>query len=75
MNKNEGIIIKVAGPVVDVRFPSANPQVNEALIVDLPKKNELVLDVAFITGDNEVKALALWTLFSPATKSGEINSG
>jgi len=59
MNKNEGIIIKVAGPVVDVRFPSANPQVNEALIVDLPKKNELVLEVAFITGDNEVKTLAL----------------
>ncbi|MEK9178557.1 MAG: F0F1 ATP synthase subunit beta, partial [Patescibacteria group bacterium] len=59
MNKNEGIIIKVSGPVVDVRFQGATPQVNEALIIDLAKNNELILEVAFITGDKEVKALAL----------------
>jgi len=58
-NKNEGIIIKVTGPVVDVRFSGATPQVNEALIVGLPKDNELILEVAFITGDKEVKTLAL----------------
>src|SRR3990167_10852728 len=58
-NKNEGIIIKVTGPVVDVRFSGATPQVNEALIVGLPKDNELILEVAFITGNKEVKTLAL----------------
>ena len=58
-NKNGGIIIKVAGPVVDVRFSGATPQVNEALVIDLPKDNELILEVAFITGDKEVKTLAL----------------
>ena len=41
-NKNGGIIIKVAGPVVDVRFSGATPQVNEALVIDLPKDNELI---------------------------------
>ncbi len=55
----DGIIIKVAGPVVDVRFPDAVPSVNEALTIDLPNKKELVLEVAFTTGDREVKALAL----------------
>ncbi len=55
----EGIIIRVAGPVVDLRFQDAVPAVNEALTIELPNKSELVLEVAFETGDHEVKALAL----------------
>ncbi len=55
----DGIIIRVAGPVVDARFPGEVPSVNEALIIDLPDKKQLVLEVAFTTGDSEVKALAL----------------
>ena len=54
-----GKIVKVQGPVVDVRFEKSVPLVNEALIVDLGNKNELVLETALITGDNEVKTLAL----------------
>ena len=41
MPKNEnkdGIIIRVAGPVVDVRFQGEIPSVNEALIIDLTDK-------------------------------------
>lgn len=56
---NDGIIIRVAGPVVDARFPNEVPSVNEALIIDLPDKSKLTLEVAFTTGDSEVKALAL----------------
>lgn len=56
---SEGIIIRVAGPVVDIRFEGVVPAVNEALIIDLPSKSTLTLEVAFETGDNEVKALAL----------------
>lgn len=56
---NDGIIIRVAGPVVDVRFPTEVPTVNEALLIDLPGNKMLTLEVAFTTGDNEVKALAL----------------
>lgn len=58
-NEKDGIIIKVAGPVVDVRFPGNVPEVNEAILIDLPNKQILTLEVAFNTGDNEVKALAL----------------
>lgn len=60
MPKNaEGIILRVAGPVVDVIFEEEVPKINEALVVELPNKNELILEVAFETGDHEVKTLAL----------------
>ena len=60
MPKNtEGIIIKIAGPVIDVRFETDVPAVNEALLIDLPNKTKLTLEVAFETGDGEVKTLAL----------------
>jgi len=58
-NKNKGIIIKIQGPVVDVRFEGRVPEVNEALLVSLPNKQTLTLEVAFETGNHEVKTLAL----------------
>lgn len=59
INKNEGKILKIAGPVVDVKFEGEVPQVNEALEIDLGKDKKLVLEVAFTLGDGEVRALAL----------------
>lgn len=56
---SEGIIIRVAGPVVDVRFDGDVPAVNEALEIDLANNEVLTLEVAFETGDKEVKTLAL----------------
>ncbi|MBI2028559.1 MAG: F0F1 ATP synthase subunit beta [Candidatus Levybacteria bacterium] len=59
-DKNQnGIIIRVSGPVVDVRFPKDLPLIHEALIVNLKTKEELILEVAFSIGDNEVKTLAM----------------
>ena len=55
----EGVIVRIQGPVVDVRFEGKQPRVNEALTIDLPNKTELVLEVAFLIGDSEVKTLAL----------------
>lgn len=55
---NEGIIIRIAGPVVDVYFAGNLPQVYEALSVDLPNKTQLTLEVQFEIGDHEVKTLA-----------------
>ncbi|OGH38275.1 MAG: F0F1 ATP synthase subunit beta [Candidatus Levybacteria bacterium RIFCSPLOWO2_01_FULL_38_21] len=59
MSKNEGFIIRIQGPIVDVRFPVAPPSINEALVVETEDKKQLILEVAFVIGDNEVKALAM----------------
>lgn len=56
---NEGIIIRIQGPVVDVRFDKEAPSIKEALIVTLSKKENLTLEVAFALGDREVRTLAL----------------
>lgn len=57
--KNEGIIVRVQGPVVDIRFQGELPTINEALTIKLPNKQELILEVAFSIGENEVRTLAL----------------
>ncbi len=57
--KDTGVIIKIQGPVIDVHFEGEVPQINEALLVQLPSKETLTLEVAFATGDNEVKTLAM----------------
>jgi F-type H+/Na+-transporting ATPase subunit beta len=58
INKNEGVIIAIAGPVVNVYFENELPAIYEALTVEMPDKTELVLEVQFLIGDHEVKALA-----------------
>src|SRR3989344_4817143 len=55
---NEGIIVRIAGPVVDVYFEGDLPHVYEALTVDLPNKSQLTLEVQCEIGDHEIKALA-----------------
>lgn len=57
-NLKKGIIIRVQGPIVDVHFEKNPPEVNEALAV-INNKERLVLEVALLIGDNEVKALAM----------------
>lgn len=59
--KDTGVIVKIQGPVVDIYFEGGVPTVNEALILDLPNKKTLTFEVAFETGDNVVKTLALGT--------------
>jgi F-type H+-transporting ATPase subunit beta len=60
MSKNQtGIVIGIQGPVVNVRFAEQTPLVHEALEIELPGKGKLILETAFITGDNEVKTLAM----------------
>ncbi|MDP2585973.1 MAG: F0F1 ATP synthase subunit beta [Candidatus Levybacteria bacterium] len=64
MNKNnslDGIIIRVTGPVVDVRFATDPPPIHEALEIVLGGNKKLVLEVAFSIGNNEVKTLAMGT--------------
>ena len=58
-NQKNGIIIRIQGPVVDVRFEDQTPLVHEALEIELGGKNKLILETALIMGDNEVKTLAM----------------
>lgn len=55
---NNGIVIRVQGPVVDVYFEGEVPAIYEALTIDMPTGEELTLEVQFEIGDHEVKALA-----------------
>ncbi len=54
----DGIVVRVQGPVIDVYFENDMPKLNEALIVPLPNKGELTLEVQFAIGDREVKTIA-----------------
>lgn len=58
IKKNEGIVIRVQGPVVDVYFEGEVPAIYEALTIIMPNKEELTLEVQFEIGDHEVKTLA-----------------
>lgn len=56
----EGIIIGIQGPVINVRFENGtSPLVHEALSIELKDGKELTLEIASLIGDNEVKALAM----------------
>lgn len=57
-HQNEGVIIRIAGPVVDVYFPGELPRIYEALTIELPDKKQLTLETQFEIGDHEVKAIA-----------------
>ncbi len=58
---NKGIIIGIAGPVIDVRFEGEVPKVYEALRIPRKDQEELILEVELLIGDQEVRALALGT--------------
>lgn len=55
---NEGIILAIAGPVVNIYFENELPSIYEALVVELTSGKELIMEVQFLTGDREVKAIA-----------------
>ena len=54
----EGTIVSIAGPVVNVYFEGELPSIYEALLVEMPDGKTLTLEVEFETGGSEVKALA-----------------
>nr|MBI5455574.1 F0F1 ATP synthase subunit beta [Candidatus Levybacteria bacterium] len=58
-NKSVGKIVRIQGPVVDVRFENGTPLVHEALLIELGSKETLTLETALLIGDNEVKTLAM----------------
>lgn len=60
VNKNnEGLIIRVQGPVIDVVFKNNVPAIYEALEVDMPDGNKLTLETEFEMGNGEVRTIAM----------------
>jgi F-type H+/Na+-transporting ATPase subunit beta len=57
--KNEGIIIRIQGPVMDIRFTGEVPTIYESLEIDLPDNKLLILETQYELGNNEVRALAM----------------
>jgi F-type H+-transporting ATPase subunit beta len=58
-NTNEGIIFRISGPVVDVRFAANPPLIHQALEIQLEENKKLILETAFEIGNNEVRTLAM----------------
>lgn len=53
--KAKGFIIRISGPVVDVRFSSGLPKVYEALQVE----RGVILETAFLLGQGDVRTIAM----------------
>jgi F-type H+-transporting ATPase subunit beta len=62
---NEGRIIQVIGPVVDIYFPTQLPEIYNAIKISNPtindKEGNLVVEVAQHLGDNVVRCVAMDT--------------
>ena len=61
--KDEGLVIRINGPVLDVRFKEDAPEVFESLEIDLEGGAKLVLETQFQYENFEVRALALGATF------------
>lgn len=57
--KNEGVIIRVQGPVIDVVFKGEVPGIYEALEVIMPTGEKLTLETEFEMGNGEVRTIAM----------------
>lgn len=56
---NKGVIIRIQGPIVDVRFEKDVPKIYEALKINLGKDKTLILETEFEMGNNEVRTIAM----------------
>ena len=56
---NEGKVVQIIGPAVDVQFEKDLPLINNALEIKVNDKDTLVAEVAQQLGDNIVRAVAL----------------
>ena len=60
VTSDNGWVIEVVGPVVNVQFPSnALPQINDALKIEIENKKTLILEVEQISGDDVVKCISM----------------
>ncbi len=56
---NKGVVIRIQGAIVDVRFEKEVPKIYEALKIELEKGRTLILETEFELGNNEVRTIAM----------------
>lgn len=59
VKNSEGIVVRIAGPVVDVAFNEEVPGIYEALEIDRAEGNILILETEFELGNGEIRAIAM----------------
>lgn len=60
MNQNEGKVVQVIGPVVDILFPENHlPKLLSAIRIPINEKTSLVVEVAQHIGDDKVRCIAM----------------
>ena len=72
---NEGKVVQIIGPAVDVQFEKDLPLINNALEIKINDKDILVAEVARQLGDNIVRAIALGTTDGLARGAKVIDTG
>jgi F-type H+-transporting ATPase subunit beta len=55
----QGVVIRVQGSVVDLKFNGSSPEIYEALILKMPNGNDLVLETMFGIDNFEVRTIAM----------------
>ena len=60
LNKNEGLITQVIGPVIDVEFRSGVlPEINDSIEIIVDDNNKIVAEVQQHLGENRVRSVAM----------------
>src|SRR5574344_325901 len=72
---NEGKVVQIIGPVVDVQFDSKLPAIENALEIKVNDKETLVVEVSRQLGANMVRAVALGSTDGLARGAKAIDTG
>lgn len=72
---NEGKVVQIIGPAVDVQFEKDLPLINNALEIKVNEKDILVAEVAQQLGDNIVRAVALGPTDGLARGAAAVDTG
>jgi len=76
LNKNEGLITKIIGPVIDVEFEAGElPEIYTALEINGLENNKIVAEVQQMIGQNRVRAVAMSSTDGLKRKMKVINTG
>ena len=60
LNENEGIVVQIIGPVIDVEFPHGNlPEVYDALNIYSDNGEKTTVEVQQLLGENTIRSVAM----------------